>query len=232
MLYNLGRGLRRIVSHYYRATDRPTLQAGPRFPGPCPCCGGPDIVQKDILEDRLIDIWGLSTLEIDYINRQQGLRCTSCGSRLRSMALAAWLCKYFRVQWPLSEVTSSPGHAAQCAILEVNEAGQLTQFLRDLPLHTLGCYPQVDMMDMPYRDETFDLVIHSDTLEHVPDPVRALAECKRVLRPSGECAFTVPMVVNRLTRSTKRGLRSYHGQVNLRAEDFKVWTEFGADPGR
>ena len=48
---------------------------------------------------------------------------------------------------------------------------------------------------------TYDLVVHSDTLEHVPDPVRALQECRRVLRPLGACCFTVPIVVGRLTRS-------------------------------
>lgn len=229
MFYNFKRHMRRIASRVYRAADRPILQPGPRFLGPCPCCGGLDIVQKDILWDNLIDIWNLSKIETDYINRQQGLRCTSCGSRLRSMALAAWLCRHFGAELPLSELTDSPLHAPQVEILEINEAGQLTQFLRKLPGHTLGCFPEVDIMDLSYMDETFDLVVHSDTLEHVPDPVRALAECKRVLRPNGQCAFTVPVVVDRLSRSTDRGLASYHGHADLKAEDFKVRTEFGAD---
>jgi len=229
MFYNLERLMRRRVSQFYRATDTSILQPGPRFLGPCPCCGGLDIVQKDILSDNLIDIWDLSQVETDYINRQQGLQCTSCGSRLRSMALAAWLCRHFGAESPLSELTNSPVHAPQIKVLEINEAGQLTQFLRKLPQHTLACYPDVDIMNLPYMDETFDLVVHSDTLEHVPDPVRALAECKRVLQPNGHCAFTVPVVVDRLSRSTDRGLPSYHGNADLKAEDFKVRSEFGAD---
>ena len=45
---------------------------------------------------------------------------------------------------------------------------------------------------MPQPDETFDLVVHSDTLEHVPDPVRGLAECRRVLKPHGLLILETP----------------------------------------
>ena len=42
-------------------------------------------------------------------------------------------------------------------------------------------------------------------------------------------AECVPVVVNRLSRSTNRGLPSYHGHSGTTADDFKVRTEFGAD---
>lgn len=229
MFYRLRRGLRRQIAWYYRATDPATADSGPEFRGPCPACGGSEFLQKDILWDDLVDAWGLSNAEAAYLNRQGGLRCTSCGSRMRSMALAAWLCRRFGDAATLAALVRSPKDAPRVDVLEINEAGQLTQFLRQLPRHTLGCYPEVDMQAMPYADETFDLVVHSDTLEHVPDPVRALAECRRVLRPGGECAFTVPVVVGRLSRSTVRGLRSWHGDAYERDEGLRVRTEFGAD---
>jgi SAM-dependent methyltransferase len=228
MFYNLKRHLRRAASSIYRFTDTQKPEYSQQFTGPCPCCGGSDLFQKDILWDQLVDIWGLSIEEKLYINRQQGFRCNTCGSRLRSMAIAAWLCKNFKTDQPLSHIDKS-AHANSATILEINEAGQLTQFLKKLAGHTLGCYPDVDIMKMPYADDSFDLVIHSDTLEHIPDPVLALKECKRVLRPGGQCVFTVPMIVNRLSRSTARGLKSYHGHAETTAEDFRVQTEFGAD---
>lgn len=228
MFYNVKRRIRRAASAFYRLTDERESRLSTTFRGPCPCCGGTQIVQKDILWDELVDIWGLSSEEKGYINRQQGLRCESCGARLRSMALAAWLCGYYKTELPLSELFDLP-NACDSDVLEINEAGQLTQFLSKLPKHTLGCYPDVDIMNLPYANESFDLVVHSDTLEHVMDPVGALKECKRVLKMDGRCIFTVPVVVNRLTRSTARGLPSYHGHSGTRAEDFKVRTEFGAD---
>ena len=57
------------------------------------------------------------------------------------------------------------------------------------------------MQHLPFADQTFDLVLHADTLEHVPEPLAALTECRRVLRPGGWCCFTIPMIVGRMTRS-------------------------------
>src|SRR5262249_32785744 len=57
----------------------------------------------------------------------------------------------------------------------------------------------------------FDLVVHSDTLEHVPHPVRGLSECRRVLKPGGFCAFTVPPIVGRVTRARGGVPPRYHG---------------------
>ena len=42
-----------------------------------------------------------------------------------------------------------------------------------------------DGQALPYDDRTFDAVVFATTLCHVPDPVAALAEARRVLRPEG-----------------------------------------------
>jgi ubiquinone/menaquinone biosynthesis C-methylase UbiE len=114
-------------------------------------------------------------------------------------------------------------------VLEINEAGTLTQFLSRLPKHCIGRYPQLDMMRMPYADGSYDLVVHSDTLEHVPEPITALAECYRVLASGGFCVFTVPTIIDRMTRSRTGLAPSYHGDPNVRSADFVVQTEYGCD---
>jgi SAM-dependent methyltransferase len=48
-------------------------------------------------------------------------------------------------------------------------------------------------LDLPFDDESFDTVVSTEVLEHVPDPLRALREMHRVLRPSGHLILTTPM---------------------------------------
>jgi SAM-dependent methyltransferase len=175
----------------------------------------------------LIAEWGISPEEAAYIDRQQGTACADCGANLRSMALAGAVMRGFGFGGTFQTFVRSP-LAAPLRALEVNEAGGLTPFLRQLPGHRLVAYPDVDMMALPFANGAFDLVVHSDTLEHVPEPVRGLAECRRVLRPGGACAFTVPMVVGRLSASREGLPPSYHGNPTNPA-DCRVYTEYGAD---
>ena len=85
------------------------------------------------------------------------------------------------------------------------------------------------MTRLPFEDRSYDLVLHSDTLEHVARPIRALSECRRVLKPGGFCVFTVPLIVDRLTISREGLPPSYHGTPSSNPADFLVHTEYGAD---
>ena len=51
---------------------------------------------------------------------------------------------------------------------------------------------QGDALHLPFPDATFDRVICSEVLEHIPDDLGAMAELARVLKPGGTMAITVP----------------------------------------
>jgi SAM-dependent methyltransferase len=194
----------------------------------CQICGQHGFVHDDVLWPELVEAWEIDGAETHYVNVQQGTRCERCGSNVRSQALAKALLQWGGAGGPL-EQRIQEGFLSTRHVLEINEAGTLTPWLSRLPFHVIGRYPECDMTNLAYADESFDLVVHSDTLEHVADPDRALRECRRVLAPGGACVFTVPIIVGRLTRS-RRGLApSYHGHKDCRDPDFMVHTEFGAD---
>ncbi len=69
------------------------------------------------------------------------------------------------------------------------DAGRLEQAQREVPEAELV---EGDAQSLPFADESFDKVLMTEVLEHIPDDRRALAEVRRVLRPGGVLALSVP----------------------------------------
>lgn len=62
----------------------------------------------------------------------------------------------------------------------------------ELPSGAAGAAVGADGARLPFGDESFDVVIAAEVLEHVADDAAVLAELARVLRPGGVVALTVP----------------------------------------
>lgn len=194
----------------------------------CICCGSTQITYSPILWEELIQQWGLTDNEIEYTNRQQGIHCNRCRTNLRTMALAFGMMKYENYNGLFQNFVHTR-KILHSHILEVNKAGNLTQFFYHLRNHNLVEYPNVDIQDLPYNDSSYDIVLHSDTLEHIPDPIRALEECYRILKPGGYCIFTVPILIEKLTRNRNGLPKSYHGSQSSSSSELLVYNEFGVD---
>src|SRR3981189_2000995 len=78
---------------------------------------------------------------------------------------------------------------------DLNDVDEIMQAMKDqgeVPESAGAEGVKGDALDLPYADGTFDCVIASEILEHVPEDDRAIAELVRVLKPGGALAITVP----------------------------------------
>ncbi len=50
----------------------------------------------------------------------------------------------------------------------------------------------MDITALPFEDNSFDIVICSEVLEHIPDDARAMAELVRIVKPGKTLAVSVP----------------------------------------
>jgi SAM-dependent methyltransferase len=79
-------------------------------------------------------------------------------------------------------------------------------FLAMAPRHALIEVKWADATALPFESETFDAVICSETLEHIPNDRAVISEIARVLPPRGLLVITVPLLwnVSRLLEMVRR----------------------------
>jgi SAM-dependent methyltransferase len=79
---------------------------------------------------------------------------------------------------------------------------------------------KVDITDIPYSDNTFDVVLCNHVLEHIPDDMLAMSELFRVMKKDAWAILMVPIDTNRthtyedLSIQTPEGREEAFGQAD------------------
>ncbi|WP_237421463.1 class I SAM-dependent methyltransferase [Gordonia sp. SID5947] len=99
--------------------------------------------------------------------------------------------------------------------------------------HTRRRYPglivhQGNLIDLPLADESVDVVVNFQVIEHLWDQPAFIAECRRVLRPGGRLFISTP---NRITFSPGRDtpLNPFHTRELDAAEMTQLLSDGGFD---
>jgi hypothetical protein len=231
--------------------------------GRCSVCGRetPFVFNSWVIPEELQAEWNDPLVSLAYKQRES-LFCRACGASMRVRRVADVLISlYSPSAGSVSELIHDESFR-RLRIAEINmigSVGSLHSLLAELPSlsfseyqgptrlgETLDGVRNEDMCRLTYEDGSFDLVLSSDTLEHVPDFDAALRESRRVLRPGGRHIFTVPIVASRSTTTTRAEIADdgtvvhrteplYHGRgAGLyryipAGSDLLTFTEFGLD---
>jgi SAM-dependent methyltransferase len=180
----------------------------------CDVCGRfrPMLYRRRVIPRRLEELWGLSPRLALALARKESLDCSGCGAKLRARRMAKVLLHIYQVGSPPAPASSLARwaeypQAQALRVAEINRIEGLHDHLSRLPgfqssdyqpgsLHgtiTHGIRSE-DLTQLTYPESSLDLVLTSETLEHVPDLHAALKEIHRVLVPGGLHVCTVPLL--------------------------------------
>jgi hypothetical protein len=157
--------------------------------------------------------------DVTFIARDPWLRdhyrCSRCGSIPRERALMATIEEYFPGWRSMSIHESSPGNRGASRRLSSECAQYIpSQFFPDKkPGSIVGKFRCENLEALTFDDESVDMHVSQDVLEHVFHPSKVFREIARTLKPGGAHIFTVP-IVNKHNPSRRRARVNDDGQIS------------------
>jgi hypothetical protein len=168
----------------------------------CPVCGHETEMNYDFPDIYLRKAHGIGLL-------RETLCCKSCGASMRDRQMAIGLLdvvaeRLGQIERDLRSYRDRP--RGRLNILDTDSFSSINRVLRKLPGYTHSQFRpdlrngealidgsvNVNLVDMPFKENSFDVILTSDVMEHVAEDEVAHREIFRCLAPRGTYVFTVP----------------------------------------
>jgi len=78
---------------------------------------------------------------------------------------------------------------------------------------------KADICNLPFKDNSYDIILCNHVLEHIPDDTKAMQELYRVMKPGGFGVFQIPQDLN-------RGLTFEDDTITDKAERSKIFGQY------
>ena len=133
---------------------------------------------------------------------RESFQCKHCGGSLREREQAKTiLTNVLKSQHSNIKDLVSSGDIDHLTIYEPGEIGAMRRYTHSLKYYIQSALHECadinvqmeDLQALNMQSNTIDLMISSDIIEHVDDPLQAFKEILRVLKPGGCHCFTVPL---------------------------------------
>ena len=197
----------------------------------------------------------LTIFDISSENLREDVICKNCGSfnRQRQLSMALFSCIQGRALSFWANIRSIPKNTL---IWNVEANGALHKMLSQHFGRNLVSSEYVDsslksgeikdgilhvnMQETHFKENSLDVILSSDVLEHMPWPEKALEETLRILKPGGFHVFTVPFYGHRFTNEKRAGMDGegridhllseiYHGDPVRPSEGVLVYNIFAPE---
>lgn len=143
------------------------------------------------------------------------LRCPGCNSVARERALALVLGEIAPNWRSLTIHESSPAPRGISLKLRQEARGYVASqyFPEAKPGATISGFRNENLEAQTFADDSLDLVVALDVMEHVFDPAAAYREIHRTLKPGGTCLHTVPIHKAQIEAARRRAEIGPNGAV-------------------
>jgi SAM-dependent methyltransferase len=173
------------------------------FEGTCPVCGSSAgfASQDDWFRDHLL--------------------CRSCGSIPRER-IFAWALETFRPQWRELQIheCAPAGRAVSQRLAGAAKHYIGSQYFADVARgDSRDGLRSEDLEALSFADQSLDLHLHMDVMEHVNRPDKCLREMCRSLRPGGLAIFTTP-IYPELAETQRKAIYFADGVEHLAAPEY------------